>query len=123
MPTPKVEVGVNQIYTENKIYHTYQTLALLLSYFPSNQKGDISFRIDKLRFFSANTKMHIFSFHHKFIKIQTCNNKNLIISFTFAQYPWLIQCHYNVKIAHTHHENKGWSRWSLGMKLCFRQIH
>lgn len=67
MPTPKVEVGVNQIYTENTIYHMYQTLALLLAYFPSNQKGDISFRIEKLCYFLANTKMHIYSFHCKYI--------------------------------------------------------
>lgn len=46
MPTPKV--GINQIYTENKIYHLDQNLALLLAYFPSHQKGDISFITEKL---------------------------------------------------------------------------
>lgn len=35
MPTPKVEVRVNQIYTENKTLSHAQTL---LAYFPANQK-------------------------------------------------------------------------------------
>ena len=90
MPTPKAEVGINQIYTKNKIYHLDQNLALLLAYFPSHQKGDISFRTEKL-----HVSQHIWKCkfsHSKYTKNKT-KQQHLIISFTFAQYPWLIQCH------------------------------